>query len=66
MAVKMNKWDKMGQDYYNKTGRDPVRDAFSMPADLAKKKNSAKKKPAKKSTKEKVRQRPEIWALFSG
>lgn len=53
MAVKMNKWDKMGQDYYNKTGRDPVRDAFSMPADLAKKKNSAKKKPAKKSTKKK-------------
>lgn len=53
MAVKMNKWDKMGQKYYNKTGKDPMRDAFSMPADLAKKKNSAKKSPAKKTAKKK-------------
>ena len=47
MAVKMNKWDKMAQDFYNKTGRDPMREAFSMPVE---KKSSSKKKTAAKKT----------------
>ena len=43
----MNEYDRKAYEYWKKTGRDPMKEAFSMPEELHK----TKKTPGKKKTK---------------